>query len=148
MPRIFHLQQALVPYRTIRVRQGISHDSIASPQLFDLLHSLIGTMTGMGPKGPVRMLHVNKRLNTAILALLLLFGQSAVLVHSIEHPYFAHKANCVLCQFGQQHKSAVQVANFFLPPCKQDFVVTHCVVPPVQSTTFRHYQTRAPPSIS
>ena len=94
------------------------------------------------------MLHANKRLNTAILALLLLFGQSAVLVHSVEHPYFGHKATCVLCQFGQQHKSAVQVANFFLPPCKQGFIVTTCVVTPVHSITFTHYQPRAPPYIS
>lgn len=77
---------------------------------------------------------------------MLVFGQSAVLVHSIEHPYFAHKDTCTLCQFGQQDKSAVPVPTFFLPPCKQEFSTAAFVLPIFPSRRADHYRSRAPPA--
>lgn len=94
------------------------------------------------------MWRVDVKLNAAMLSLLLLFGQSAVLVHFIEHPYFGHKDTCVLCQFGQQDKSAVPVSTFFLPPCKQQFVVAEVAPQRLRPVTDRHFEARAPPFYS
>lgn len=87
------------------------------------------------------------KLNAAVLSLLLLFGQAVVVVHSIDHPYLNDKG-CVLCQFGQQEKSAVSVQFHIPPPCKQEFVASPFVLPVFDSIRLDFYQSRAPPVFS
>ena len=94
------------------------------------------------------ILSANRNLKAVLLSLLLLCSQAAVLVHSIEHPYFGHKATCVLCQFGHQDKSAVHVPTFFLPPCKQHFVEAAYIPQAIETVAVRRYQSRAPPVFS
>ena len=88
------------------------------------------------------------RFNVWLLSGLLLFGQAAIVVHSLEHPYLKDKATCTLCQFGQQDKSAVPCQVHLPEICKQEFLPVALALPALTSQHVSNYLSRAPPLVS